>query len=115
MKVTKHYKDYEYAEACEDYKNNPTQEALNALGEWYHNYYVESWNGEHYRVDDKDLNFTGLCPIYSYEENPIYEWLLKKRDEADQNENYEVYKFIEEELNDIIDDSELIRYDITTF
>lgn len=84
---------------------------INAIGTWYKNFYPNCpWNGYEYLINDKDLDFTGLHPVYDYEENPVYDWLLKKLDEAEQKDNDEIYWFLEEEINDLIDKSELVKY-----
>lgn len=51
---------YNYEELRDAAVKNPTPENLENLGEWFHNYGMEFWNGECFDVDGYDL-----IPVYS--------------------------------------------------
>lgn len=64
---------YSYKELLDAAVNNPTDENLSALGEWFQEYGDQYWNGECYDADGRDL-----YPIYGEEDEdgcfPVVGW-----------------------------------------
>lgn len=56
-------KEYAYKELCKKALENPSQENLTTLADWFWGYGNEYWNGEGWKID-KDKY---LVPIYSEE------------------------------------------------
>lgn len=50
---------YSYKNLKTAYDTNPSQENVNALGEWFQQYGDSYWNGEYYDADN-----TRIYPIY---------------------------------------------------
>lgn len=50
---------YDYSDLKKAYDANPSQENLNALGEWFWQHGSDYWNGEYYDADN-----IRIYPIY---------------------------------------------------
>ena len=60
------YYDYKDLKAAVD--ANPSQENINALGEWFSNWGNDFWNGEYYDADD-----LRIFPVYKEVEEDEFE------------------------------------------
>lgn len=56
--------EYAYEDLRDAVKKNPTQENINALGEWFSTYGSSYWNGESFNADG-----ITVWPVYSEEED----------------------------------------------
>ena len=55
---------YDYQELLNAVRKDPSQENINALGEWFENYGYDYWNGEEFTIDQKEnLNLYRLETI----------------------------------------------------
>lgn len=61
---------YDYQELKAAVEASPTQENINALGEWFHLYGDQYWNGEEYNAD----NFF-IYPVYEQIEEDEFKFI----------------------------------------
>lgn len=64
---------YNYKELETAALNNPTEENLAALGEWFELYGMDFWNGECWAIDGNH----SLYPIYELVDEELEEWELR--------------------------------------